>query len=1577
MNEPIKPDVYNVNSYTDIELYNILDLINPSDRELEAQIIYYIRKYQQIHSADSKRLEQFFQDIYTHFFIQENENMVSKVDTDSNDNISIIEREGFEGIKLVPSSTTNTNTQIIKKDPLPNNSQTINYTNSLAYVPNNLNPLLKQTIKRMVVVDSQFREWQKSYTTDFTVNFSEVLKDVVSISLTSFQIPYTWYTVNSDYGSNFVYIKGNSPGINNGNHDYKIEIIPGNYTNTEIIKALHDSIETLKLTHTDICFNNTDILYNPQNCKSTFNIGITNIYNFSNYNFSFGKWESPDSKSEERTDNIASFLGFNSASYYANSFYSERSIPENILNGVNNIQIDGSNNTIYVVQYWNDISFDSSSKDYIDNSYNNLKYNTIPIKLEINNKRSVNDIINDVNTKMQINPKFDYVSSTLELIRESSSFRWRIKLNRTNTTNQLNSRIAVYFPNEYNPWVGPSSVFKFKKTNELNNLVSETPLVTESTDISGVFIKLKCNLPGYILPINDISFSYVNSKISLTKFIDDTNTFLFKTVGNTDATNYIRSDYVIKREIKRQINLSNSSFALNAESRLAFTVDIIHTIYGNQFTYVTPPTFLCFDDNTIQVNQTEDWTTLGNGDNEYTKIITGQIAVSENYIIDTKNSHLITIESKLDSLYMSDVSFNLYFNVLTSVTVNGTDGLKTLIDNTLQGYSDSDGSYPLRKSYIIFKPNVNGMIDFSMNITVNKILSESNYLLELGDTSNNRVDLSKWYTAYKFKSQESLYKTDISYNIITLPNSSITSYTTTDPNFQYNLRDISLSFTCITPKFSSGGNNFQIKVPDKIDYSLNEILIALNEKFVSTTFTTGTVITTTVDNHLKIDFQILKTFNNSFFDISSGNFLINVLNNRNAIDYNINKTFSGELPYSSTYAIGTNTTIMLLQSKDIYNTEISDVSYTVPFISSNTNFTNATELFTRINESFQNTDEFKDSNITGTGVFNGTGLTNQLNTNNWYSNYYDDYITKSDTGINFNVTYTNTVNSRDVSIYLSTPVLYDISLSFDVSYNTSGSINSNSVNRQFYIRKRINDNDTLMSINITGNDKTSTGRGQIPIETNDVSGNYRVHMNLLEGETIYFRLTSIDNIEGSTTININNITYTQERYPIYYNWTLTVDFNKRLTAIDYNVSFSDTYFGDDINSFWYTYFKDGLNISNNKITGISESIKYKLTNNVTNNANNAIITGVETVNLGRIDLSTNSTKTSNILWVKPYSAAEGVYDTNGYNDISLNVPAFIYYSTEDLINTINILFDGNTTTSGTRMSIITTDGYSYCQIRWNINKVYKTNDYKLVFYDTSSFLKCFAGNKSYRNSSADSTLGWVLGFHSKNEYYLQDANLGDGYYIDLSTGLATENQYAVSTDTSPIKEISLTGDTIVNVFLYKYLMIIIDDYTQNHLNDGLVTIAQKDTSLVLPSYASRSKYSCDPVTKAITNTGITSGATNNLTQNQLYSINQIINAQNTKLSMISAGPFVKDVFAMIPLDVAGMIPGQVFTDKVTAIQDRVYFGPVNIHKLAIKLINDKGDVLDLNGANWSLQLLCEQLYQTSPTSNSSSNNATE
>jgi hypothetical protein len=183
--------------------------------------------------------------------------------------------------------------------------------------------------------------------------------------------------------------------------------------------------------------------------------------------------------------------------------------------------------------------------------------------------------------------------------------------------------------------------------------------------------------------------------------------------------------------------------------------------------------------------------------------------------------------------------------------------------------------------------------------------------------------------------------------------------------------------------------------------------------------------------------------------------------------------------------------------------------------------------------------------------------------------------------------------------------------------------------------------------------------------------------------------------------------------------------------------------------------------------------------------------------------------------------------------------------------------------------------------------------------------------------------------------------------------------------------VRLTGDTTVSVNLYNYFMVILDDYNQNHLNDGLITITPKDNNLELPSYANRYSSICDSTTGQVLNVGITDPASNKLTRNQLYSLNQIIQTQNTTKGYTNSGVFVKDIFGLIPIKTSGLSPGSTYVELGGTLQnqDRIYFGPVNIHRMSIKLVNDRGDIVDLNGANWSLQFVCEQLYQTSFSNN--------
>jgi hypothetical protein len=250
-------------------------------------------------------------------------------------------------------------------------------------------------------------------------------------------------------------------------------------------------------------------------------------------------------------------------------------------------------------------------------------------------------------------------------------------------------------------------------------------------------------------------------------------------------------------------------------------------------------------------------------------------------------------------------------------------------------------------------------------------------------------------------------------------------------------------------------------------------------------------------------------------------------------------------------------------------------------------------------------------------------------------------------------------------------------------------------------------------------------------------------------------------------------------------------------------------------------------------------------------------------------------------------------------------------------------------------------------IRLDINKTFTENDYRLVFYDPYSFAKCISGVNTARNATWDSTLGWILGFRKKTEY-------------DLSV---TNNTLIVHN----INGVSITGDTSVSTNLYNYFLIILNDYTQSHLNDGLITLTPQQTSIALPSYANRTTFQCDTNGNKTFTGALSNIPGNGITQNQIYSVNQIVAGNENQTKTYSNGPYVQDIFGLIPIK-----PGQNGTTYVEfggtlQNQNRTYFGPVNLKRMSIQLLTDRGDPVDLNGQNWSFSFICEQLYEQNST----------
>lgn len=333
----------------------------------------------------------------------------------------------------------------------------------------------------------------------------------------------------------------------------------------------------------------------------------------------------------------------------------------------------------------------------------------------------------------------------------------------------------------------------------------------------------------------------------------------------------------------------------------------------------------------------------------------------------------------------------------------------------------------------------------------------------------------------------------------------------------------------------------------------------------------------------------------------------------------------------------------------------------------------------------------------------------------------------------------------------------------------------------------------------------------------------------------------------------------------------------------------------------------------------------------------------------------DASKTKNVeIQVTPgnYSSSEFITElstafTNagfiGVTSSTTNSSAPIYYSSTSAKLTLNLYGIVGTSFTISETTLITFFDYT--------GQLTQTNPSGVV-------------SQSYINQ----TLGWIMGYRLP--------------YINVSQ----------KGNTSP---------AIVDLNGPSYLIISIDDYNQNHINNGLVTITELSKTLKMPNY-----YSPDlPYTivnptsnlqaninsinvEATLNPGgaiqldagdllmdklnatfkkypqLLPSAPRTLTQSQLYTINEIIKNNDNNSNFRTMAPTTTDVFAIVPVKI-NMPVGRMYVEFSGSLQDnkRTYFGPVNIDRLRVRLLDDKGNVLNLHGSEWSITIISENLYQ--------------
>lgn len=214
----------------------------------------------------------------------------------------------------------------------------------------------------------------------------------------------------------------------------------------------------------------------------------------------------------------------------------------------------------------------------------------------------------------------------------------------------------------------------------------------------------------------------------------------------------------------------------------------------------------------------------------------------------------------------------------------------------------------------------------------------------------------------------------------------------------------------------------------------------------------------------------------------------------------------------------------------------------------------------------------------------------------------------------------------------------------------------------------------------------------------------------------------------------------------------------------------------------------------------------------------------------------------------------------------------------------------------------------------------------------------------------------------------------------------------------PVTNVSASGNTglaIVDLYGPKYFIIVLDDLNQNHINSGLIGITELSKVVKMPSYYSPDlPYTCIPANPYKTNLLANSNALAQdedagilivdklnatyaatpqvlpsapriLTQSQIYSINEIMKNNGRTYNYKLKSPVVSDTFSILPIKIGNSPMGTVISEFSGSLQDnkRVYFGPVNISRMRLKLLDDRGNVVNLNGCDWCITLMSENLYQ--------------
>jgi len=317
-------------------------------------------------------------------------------------------------------------------------------------------------------------------------------------------------------------------------------------------------------------------------------------------------------------------------------------------------------------------------------------------------------------------------------------------------------------------------------------------------------------------------------------------------------------------------------------------------------------------------------------------------------------------------------------------------------------------------------------------------------------------------------------------------------------------------------------------------------------------------------------------------------------------------------------------------------------------------------------------------------------------------------------------------------------------------------------------------------------------------------------------------------------------------------------------------------------------------------------------------------------------------------------------DTNYFYVTDLNNTLHTIYIESGLYKTPQELIEKINSTIITYLTSSTTFQSQFPETINNLNSLiifnysFLTGKTTMKIRNCFKYIKFFDLNVKTGQAKVNFNLGYFLGFRKT----FKNSQTATGYYLVETQGEgAIDNEVIVDSIDPSLNVIVSTG--IVDIQNPKYLILSMDDYNQNRLNQNVVT-ASEGTDNTLPLRLLNKCNLNDVNNLQIPSNPRTKSLALMYAHNErvVETINEVRRQASKNIPAA-----IPDIFAMIPIETERNL-GSLISNRgmSTQINMRKYFGPVNINRFRIRLFDEKGNLVNLNNSDYSFTVGIERLY---------------